>query len=207
MQLPTTPDWLKAAGHQVAALPGRLLRRPLPLGAAHRDLDAGRRRGQQHHLHRAGHRLRQLHRRARANRHHRGHHRELRHEPGGHRRRRAPGSGRLGRVRQRRSRQHDGDRRRQQRPRLADGRLLGGPARVGAAGDRRRLQLPAHQTPDARGCEVVGGRKRAVRERLLLWRLRLGGGHALRLPGQHGHHLHRAARTTSRCRRRRTAWR
>ena len=114
------------------ALPGRLVRRPLSLGDAHGDVDTRRGRRGQRPLHRARRRLRRLRRHPRKSGRQRGDHRELRHEPPGDRPGRAAGGGRLGRLRERRSRQHHRDRPRQHRPRLADGRLLGEPARGGA---------------------------------------------------------------------------
>ena len=131
MQLPTTPDLLKAAGVKSLRYPG----------GSYADLyhwethtgtwtpAAGA--GGNGHLHRARRRLRRLRRHAREGRRQRGDHRELRHEPAGHR----PGvpqeaaawvayaNGEPASTTASAS---------TTRARLEDGRLLGEPARGGA---------------------------------------------------------------------------
>ena len=67
--------------------------------------------------------------------------------------------------------------------------VLGEPARRRAAGDRRRPEHVPHQPPGAVRHQVLGGRQRALRQRLVLRRLRLGSRHARPLPGD-GEYLH-----------------
>ncbi len=84
----------------------------------------------------------------------------------------------------------DRDRPRRHRPRLEDGRLLGDAARGRQDADRRREQLPAHQSPDPDRHQVLGDRERDLRQRLLPRQLRLGGRPARPLPARQGDRVH-----------------
>ena len=160
---------------------------------AHRDVDARRGRRRQRHLHRARHRLRQLRRLPRKSRRPRGDHRELRHEPAGDRaracrRKRPRGSPTPTAIPPARPRSASTTPATTGRRSATGRRLRGG----GQDADRRRQQLPAHQSPGPDRHQVLGDRERDLRQRLLPRQLRLGGRPARPLPARHGDRLHGA---------------